>query len=152
MAKEDVFVKPYVDERDKNNLEGLLEQFNLPPAVIAFVKRNKRAIQVAAAVIVVAVVAWSWYGSYRHDRIEQASAALAEAVDHDGPELIAALTAVEDNYRGTDSALWAGIGRAHELAKSGEVDQARQTYLKIREQTGASSPLGPLLTYGIALT
>jgi predicted negative regulator of RcsB-dependent stress response len=152
MAKEDVFVKPYVDERDKNNLEGLLEQFNLPPAYIAFVKRNKRAIQVVAAVSVVVVVAWSWYGSYRENRIEHASAALAEAVERDGQELIAALTAVEDKYRGTDSALWASIGRAHELARSGEVDQARQTYLQVRQQTGAASPLSPLLTYGIALT
>ncbi len=152
MAKEDVFVKPYVDERDKNNLEGLLEQFNLPPAWIAYVKRHKRTIQIVAALVVVGVVAGSWYGSYRQNRIEEASAALAEAVEHNGQELIGALTAVEESYSGTDAALWAKISRAHELASSGDVELARQAYLEVRENIGASSPLRPLLTYGIALT
>jgi len=152
MAKDDVFVKPYVDERDKNNLEALLEQLNLPPTFIAFVKRHKRAIQVITAAIVVVVVAGSWYGSYRQNRVEQASAALAVAVELEGQELIGALTDVEDAYSGTDAALWASIGRAQELARSGDVEGARQTYLEVREEIGDSSPLSPLLTYGIALT
>jgi tetratricopeptide (TPR) repeat protein len=38
------------------------------------------------------------------------------------------------------------------LASRGDVEQARQTYLEVREEIGASSPLRPLLTYGIALT
>jgi predicted negative regulator of RcsB-dependent stress response len=152
MAKDDVFVKPYVDERDKNNLEGLLEQLNLPPTFIAFVKRHQRTIQVVVAVVVVVVIAGSWYGSYRENKVEQASAALAEAVELDGQELIGALSDVEDTFSGTDAALWASIGRAQELARSGEVERARQTYLEVREEVSASSPLSPLLTYGIALT
>ena len=49
MANEDIFDKEYVDERDKNSLEGLLEQINLPPAVMKFVKENKRLVQAGIA-------------------------------------------------------------------------------------------------------
>lgn len=152
MAQGDVFKKPYVDEREKNNLEGLLEQLNLPPGAIAFVKRNKRLIQVAVAVVVMVAIVWALYGSYRENRIQNASMALAAAVEHDGQALIDALAAVEADYRGTDLAAWAKITRAHELAASDQVAEARQTYREALEKAGRSSPVRPLLVYGIAQT
>lgn len=152
MTKDNVFHKPYVDERDKNNLEGLLEQLNLPPAVITFVRNHKRAVQAGAAVIVVAVVAWALYDSYRENRIQEARSALAAASVAEEQELLAKLAAVEADYGGTDAARWAAITRAQELAKRGETGEALALYEEIQGTVKKSSPLYPLLTFGIAAT
>jgi len=152
MAKEDIFDKEWVDERDKNSLEGLLEQMNLPPAAVKFVRDNKRAVQIAIAAVVVAVIAWSLYGSYRDNRIEQSSAALSDALEMDGQQMIDQLAAVENDFSGTPAALWAQINAAQALAADGEMEAASSKFKAVREDIGKSSPLQPLLSIGIAQT
>jgi len=150
MAKESVFDKPYVDERDKNNLEGLLEQLNLPPAVVRFVRQNKKAVQIVSVLVVVAVVTWALYGSYREKKIEESTTALSAALQINGEEKIAALSTVEKNYSGTSSALWAKINRAHELSSQGKREDARTIYVEVKDEVGKDSSLIPLLDLAIA--
>ena len=59
MAEGNVFDKRHVDEREKNDLGGVLEQLNLPPAVVTFVRENKRLVQLSVAVIIIVVVVFS---------------------------------------------------------------------------------------------
>ncbi len=150
MAKEDIFDKEYVDERDKNNLEGLLEQLNLPPAVIKFVKDNKRLLQITIGVIVVVVVAWSLYGSYRDNRIEKSSEALSTALELEGRPMLDKLAEVEEEFSGTSSAVWAQINGAQELMKSSKMEEANKKFKSVREDLGKSSLLQPLVSLGIA--
>ncbi len=152
MAKGSVFDKPYQDDRDKNNLEGVLEQFNLPPSIIVFFKTYKRLIQIGVATVIVVVVAWALYGSYRDNRTEKASQALSTAEELEGQPLIDALAEVADNYRGTDAALWATVARAHALVHADRHEEARQAYQAAVGKIGKKSPLHPLLTIGIAQT
>ncbi len=150
MAKEDIFDKEWVDERDKNNLEGLLEQLNLPPAVVKFVRDNKRLVQVVLAALIVAVVAWSLYGAYRDNRIEKSSEALAAAQMLEGQQMLDKLAEVENEFSGTDSALWARINGAQELMKIAKMDEANQKFKAVRDDLGKSSILRPLVSVGIA--
>ena len=150
MAKEDIFEKEYVDERDKNNLEGLLEQLNLPPAVVKFVKQNKRLVQAGIAVLVIAVVAWALYGSYRDNQIQKSSEALFAAQELSGQQMLDKLAEVEKDFGGTDAGLWAGINTAQELMKNGKMAEAQQKFIEVRGELTTSSALWPLVTMGIA--
>jgi predicted negative regulator of RcsB-dependent stress response len=152
MAKENIFDKEWVDERDKNNLEGLLEQLNLPPAVVKFVREHKRAVQIVIGVLIAAVVVWSLYGSYRDNRIEKSTEALAAALELEGQQMIDQLNEVERSYPGTDAALWARINTAQELSKTGRMEDANRTYKDVRDEISASSILQPLVMVGIAQT
>ncbi len=150
MAKEDIFDKEWVDERDKNNLEGLLEQLNLPPAVVKFVKENKRLVQAIAAAVIVIVVAWALYGTYRDHRLEKSSEALSAALELEGQTRLDKLAEVEDEFSGTSSALWAQINGAQELLKISKMAEANGKFKAVQQEIGKSSLLQPLVSLGIA--
>lgn len=150
MANEDIFEKEFVDERDKNNLEGLLEQLNLPPAVIKFVKENKRIVQAGIAGLVILVVVWSLYGSYRDSKIEKSSEALFSAQELTGQQMLDKFTEVEEEFSGTNAAVWASIKTAQEYMKNSQMTEAQQKFKEVREDLRASSPLWPLVSVGIA--
>ena len=150
MAKEDIFEKEYVDEREKNNLEGLLEQLNLPPAAVKFVRENKRLVQAAAAGLVILIVGWSLYDSYRDGRIEKSSEALFAAQELSGQEMLDKLAEVEKDYGGTDAALWARINAAQEFMENSQMSEAQQKFKELRDDIKPSSPLWPLVSVGIA--
>ena len=152
MAKEDIFEKEFVDERDKNSLEGLLEQLNLPPAAVKYVKENKKLVQAAIAGLVILVVGWALYDSYRDGRIEKSSAALSAAQELSGQEMLDKLSEVAQDYSGTDAALWARINVAQELMSSAEMSEALQQFTEVRGDLKPSSPLWPLVSTGIAQT
>ena len=152
MAKEDIFDKEYVDERDKNNLEGLLEQLNLPPAVVKFVKNNKKMVYAVIGTVVVLVVAWALYDSYRDSRIQKSSEALSSAQALSGQQMLDQLAEVESQFSGTDAALWAQINGAQELMKAGKMEEAHNKFTKVRNEIRSSSPLWPLVLVGIAQT
>ena len=138
MAKEDIFEKEYVDESDKNNLEVLLEQLNLPPAAVKFVRENKRLVQAAGAGLVILVVGWSL------------SEALFAAQELSGQEMLDKLAEVEKEYGGTDAALWARINTAQEFLENSQMSEAQQKFKELRDDIKSSSPLWPLVSVGIA--
>lgn len=152
MAKEDIFDKEYEDERDKNNLEGLLEQLNLPPAVVKFVKENKKLVYAVIGTVVVLVIAWALYGSYRDSRIQKSSEALFSAQALSGQQMLDQLAEVESQFGGTDAALWAQINGAQELMKAGNMEEAHNKFIQVRNDIRSSSPLAPLVSVGIAQT
>lgn len=150
MAEGNVFDKRHIEESEKNDLGGVLEQLNLPPAVVTFVRENKRLVQIAIAAILIAVVALSLYGSYRAKKIQHGASALSLAMESEGQARIEALLEVENEFSGTSSALWAKISSAHEMVKENEVEKALQYYQETRAEADKSSPLQPLLSLGIA--
>jgi predicted negative regulator of RcsB-dependent stress response len=150
MAKEDIFEKEHVDEREKNNLEGLLEQMNLPPAAVKFVKENKRLVQAGIAILVIAVVTWALYGSYRDNQIKKSTEALFSAQELSGQQMLDKLAEVEKDFGKTDAGLWAGINTAQELMKNGNMVEAQQKFSEVRNDITTASALWPLVTVGIA--
>lgn len=152
MANEDIFDKEWVDERDKNSLEGLLEQMNLPPAVVKFVKDHKRAVQVGIIAIIVVVVAWALYDSYRDNRIKKSSEALSVALEVEGQQMIDKLGEVKNDFSGTPAALWAQINAAQELVAIGKMEDANNEFKAVRDDIGKSSILQPLVMVGVAQT
>ncbi len=151
MAERSAFEKIHVDESEQNDLGGVLEQLNLPPAVITFVRENKRLVQMSLAAIVAIVVSWALYDTYLEKKVEEASSALSMAADIDESQAkIGAFHAVSENYSGTTSALWAKVNAAHEMLKADQKQGALDSYKEIREEVDASSPLYPLVTISLA--
>lgn len=151
MAEKSAFEKIHVDETEKADLGGVLEQMNLPPAVVTFVRENTRLVQVCIGVIVIAVVAWSLYDSYRDKQVEAGASALSVAVDQeDSQKKVEQLAAVSEEYSGTSSAQWAKVNAAHEMIRTGQQEEALTLYKEVLDETDTSSPLFPLLLIGLA--
>jgi predicted negative regulator of RcsB-dependent stress response len=151
MSERSAFEKIHVEESETGDLGGVLEQLNLPPAVVTFVRENKRLVQICIAAVVIIVVAWSLYNSYRHKKIEEGSSALSVAVDiEDTQAKIDQLKSVSSKYPRTSSAVWAKINAAHEMIKTDQKDEALTMYQDVLADIDESSPLYPLVTLSLA--
>lgn len=150
MSEQNVFNKIHVDERDKADLGGVLDQLNLPPAFIEFVRRNQKAIYIVLGLLAIAVIVWALYGSSVEKRQVESSNALMAAEKLDGSEKVTALQKVAEDFSGTDSALWARVGLARYSIENEENQKALQQYTEIRNSLKKESPMYPLVTFGIA--
>ena len=84
MSEQSAFNQNEVAEGAYVEPRGVLDQLNLPPGFVKFVRKNKRAIQITGAVIVVVVVAGSLYQSYRTTRLDDAASSLSISMDATG--------------------------------------------------------------------
>lgn len=150
MSTESAFNKRLTEESTMDQVEGLLEHFNLPPKAIIFIRKNQRIIQVAIAIIIVAVVAWSLYGSYVEKQREKAASALSVAMEETPETRAAALSDVIANYGNTSSAVWAKVELAHLDMGNGQFAGAAEKYKSLVGETDEDTPLKPLLIFGLA--
>ena len=150
MSKQSAFNQSQVAQEAYVEPSGVMDQLNLPPGVIRFVKNNKKILQVTSAIVVTAVVVVSLYSSYRTKRLESAASSLAISMDAEGDAKITALEHVVSEYSGTPSALWASIELGHSAMKNKDYKKAEVTYLQDRDQVSEKSPVYGLLTFGIA--
>jgi tetratricopeptide (TPR) repeat protein len=141
--------EPGAFDRDNIKLQplappmGLMEQFNLPPAMIAFIRRNQRSIWIVATVGVLLALGLSSYFAYRDYRAAQASAALDAALiaKQDKRQL---LDKVVSEYGATGAALWAQIELALLEEREGQRAQAISRLEAINAGLSAKSLLKPL--------
>lgn len=150
MAENSAFDKLHVDERDKADLGGLLEQLNLPPVFVAFVRRNQKAIYIILGIVAVIVVVVSLYSSHIEKKRTASSSALALAQKLEGEERLNALNNVVDEYSGTGSALWAKVELGRYFMEKKDFSTALQYYQTIRNEVETDNPLYNLVTFGIA--
>jgi predicted negative regulator of RcsB-dependent stress response len=150
MGGESVFEKKHVEPNAMGDVEGLLEHFNLPPAVISYIRRNKRMIQVVIVVVLTTVVALALYDSYRQKRIEEGTSALTTALQQAGADKEKALGTVVTEFAGTASARWAEVELAHLAMGSSKFKEAAEQYHRIRSDLDKSDPLYALTIFGLA--
>ena len=150
MASDSAFNKKLTEETSMDKVEGLLEHLSLPPKAIDFIRANQRMIQITIAVIIIAVVAWSLYGSYRERITVEASAALSMALQGEQGTQAQALQAVADKYSSTSSAIWARVELAHLDMKNGSFGDASKKYEAILPDVKTLNPLYPLVLFSLA--
>ena len=150
MAAESAFEKKHVEPTVENNLSGLLDQMNLPPGIVEFVRTHQKIINIGLIVLVLVVVVWSLYGSYREKQINQASSALSLAMSEPADMKVAALEKVKEEYSSTDSATWAQVELAHLDMAQGNYMEAVTKYSQIRDDLSETNPLHPLVSLAIA--
>lgn len=123
---------------------GLLEQFNLPPNVVRFIRRYQQAIWMGISALVILAVAAAVYSTYR----EHAATKAPSALD-------AALTAKQDNrrlleevareYGSTTSGLWARIELGLLDEREGQRQQAIARLAEVNSGRGVPTHLKPML-------
>ncbi len=150
MADETPFNKLHVEPSVKGDLTGLLEQFNLPPNVIKFIRKNLKVIYVVLALIVIAILSWSAYDAYIQKRINMSSSALTNALKEPAAVRPAALQKVLADYSGMSSARWAKVELAHIDMKNGNFKAAAEKYTDIRREIKQTDPLFGLVSFGTA--
>ncbi len=125
----------------------LLEELNLPPAVIKFIRENNTAIQAVVICFFLGICGWSYYDYHTTKQTNDAAALYYQAMRE--PTTGARLQVMEKivtDYSSTGSALWSRIALVHE--KSPE-EQAAELE-KITKDVSRDDPLYPLLQYDLA--
>ncbi len=139
-ASEEAYVEP----------SGVLDQLNLHPSIVSFLRKNKKIIQIVCIVFVILVVTISLYKSYRESQLEKGASNLDISMEAEGTAQKEALAHVETEYANTPSGSWATVELAHLDMKEGAYAEALKKYQAVRDNTKTSNPLYALLTYGIA--
>lgn len=130
---------------------GLLEEFNLPPKAIQFIRGNKRGILIGLVCCVLAIMGWSSLSYYLARQNDRAAALLAEAVGQGAVEQRKVLLQkVVDEYGRTGSALWAKVELGHLAFDAQQYDEAIKVYLGVRDDLAKSSPVFPLVQLNLA--
>jgi len=144
--------KPEPELIDIEKKDSLLDELNLPPHVIKFIRANARNIQIIAALLVVLVLAWSYYDYYTQVKQDKAALALSSAVKQkDTVGRLESLTSVAKEYSGTGAALWSRLEEGHLAFKEGRYDEALTKYQDVYDDLSGSNPLQPLVLYAMAL-
>jgi len=149
MSQQSAFNRQNTEEAALDTPPGLLEQLNLPPAVVSFMRRNQRTIWIVTAVIALAVVTWNLYSYYTNIRIEKAASALTEAMREEGAVKEEMLVKLIDEYGSAPAALWGRIELAHLSVEKGDLEKAIQQFNDVKNNVPARSPVTPLVLYAL---
>jgi predicted negative regulator of RcsB-dependent stress response len=150
MAGESPFDKLHVEPSKHGDLTGLLEQFNLPPNIIKFIRKNVKIINATLAAVVILTLTWSVYDAYRQKRINAAGSALSVAMKAPESSRTAALQKVIADFSDTTSARWAKVELAHIDMRNGNYKKAIEEYAGIRQKITSKNPLFGLVSFGVA--
>lgn len=132
---------------------GLLEEFNLPPKVIIFLRSNSRFLLAGLIFFALALVGWSYYSHYDGERNNRAADLLAGALAGSSPaEQSAAMESIVKEYGGTGAAVWAEIELGHLAFASGKYKEALGRYQGVLAGLSGKSPLAPLVQLSVAQT
>ncbi|MCX5863455.1 MAG: tetratricopeptide repeat protein [Deltaproteobacteria bacterium] len=130
---------------------GLLEELNLPPKAIQFIRRNKRNIIIGLLCSALAILGWSSLSYYLARQNDRAAALLSEAVGQGAVEQRKVLLQkVLDEYGRTGSAKWAKVEMGHLAFDAQQYDEAIKVYLSVRDDLAKSSPVFPLVQLNLA--
>lgn len=123
---------------------GLLEQFNLPPKAVAFMRAHQRSLWAAFIAVIVLSLSWAGYDAYRDNRQQQAASAL-DAARLATQDKAVQLDKVSTQFAGTDAALWAKVELAQLAEREGQIAKAITQLEAINAGLRATSLLKPLL-------
>ncbi len=151
MNQQSAFDRNHIEKEAVAETEGLLDQFNLPPAVISFIRENQRAIWVVVGCIALAVTAVSLYGTYRSYREDKAASALTLALKAEGEDKKQQIEQVVNEFGSTSSGFWGRIELAHLAAAEGNIAEAIEALTDIQRSVSDKDPVAPLLHYNLAL-
>lgn len=151
MAGKSAFDQKTIKTLAVSDKRDLLEELNLPPQFVSFVKKNLKEIKIGAIVLVVALFGWQGYVHYASVQQEKSTALLAQAVKENSVDARRQkLENVLSGYSRTDAGLWARIELAHASFDAGKYDEAIEKYQAVLDKLDSESALAPLVLYNLA--
>jgi len=149
MTKSDVFNKKHEDMMAQDQ-RAILEELDLPPAVVSFLRKNLQTIYIIAAVLFIGLVLWEGYAKYISVQREKSSGMLSEAMSAEPGSRAEQLKALTDKYSGSGSAVWAQVELGHMALKDGKIQEAIGFYGKALDGLSRKNPMYPLVQYCLA--
>ena len=151
MSSQSLFSKKNIEAQQPDTRTGLMEELNLPPAVISFVRKNANNLQIGLIVLVVLVLAWVFYDYYTEKQESDAASLLASAMQTEATDQrVQILESVVDRYSRTDGALWSRLELAHLDYQAGRYDAAIEKYERLLAKVSDDNPLVPLVRMNLA--
>jgi len=150
MADQSAFDRNKIETSAMSETSGILDQLNLPPAVVSFLQKNQRMLWIIVAVLAVSVTAVSLYGSYRNYQINKATSALDAALLATGDTSADLLQQITEKYSATPSALWARIELAKIAVNKEDLAGAIAQLQVVNSRLTAKDSLKPLVLYRLA--
>jgi predicted negative regulator of RcsB-dependent stress response len=149
MSQQSAFDRQNIEESAVIQPPGLLEQLNLPPAFITFLRKYQRAVWIVTGSIALVVVTVALYNQYTAGQEEKAASAFTVAMQAEGAEKQELLAQVLDEYGSTASGLWSRIELAHLAVEKGEVVKAIQAFNDVKNEVSPENPVTPLVLYAL---
>ncbi len=125
--------------------DGLLDQFHLPAAFVAFLRKYQRRLWIITGSITAIVIVVVLFNAFRTYHYQKAVTALTTALQAEGAQKQELLSKVVDQYGSTPAALWSRVELAHIAARNGHIDKALQELAAVNHDVSADNPLKPLL-------
>ena len=137
---------------DIEHKDGLLEELELPPNVIKFIRENSQRLQIAAVCLVILILGWTYY-DYHVQKVENSgSAALSAAIlEEDESSRVELLKNVEKDFSGTEASFWSRVEQGHIALGSEDYQGALSIYNELLDDISSDNPIRPLLNYNIGL-
>ena len=151
MSAQSLFSKKNIESQKLDTRKGIMEELNLPPEVISFVRKNSRNLQICLIIFVILVFSWIFYDYYSERQENKSASLLASAMQIEvKEEKLFVLEKVVAEYSGTDAALWGKLELAHLDYEEGAFDAAVAKYEEIAAKLPADSSLVPLVRINLA--
>ena len=132
---------------------GILEELNVPPQAIAFIRKNSRKLQIGAVCVVVAILSWTAFGSYQAAQKDASAAMLAKASQEQNEEQRKVLIEeLLNKYPRTDAAIWGSVDLGHIAFQNKNFDEAISIYSSVLKKMSSDNPLVPLVQLSLAQT
>ena len=151
MSAQSLFSKKNIKSQQPDTRTGIMEELNLPPAVISFIRKNARNLQIGLTCIVVLVFAWVFYDYYTELQENKGASLLVSAMQTEATdERTQILAGVINDYSRTDAARWSKLELAHLDYQEGSFEAAIAKYEEIIGKLSADSSLLPLARTNLA--
>ncbi len=151
MSAQSLFSKKNIESQQLDARTGIMEELNLPPEIISFVRKNARTLQIALVCLVVLVLSWIFYDYYTDRQENDAASLLASAMQTVNPdERVPVLEEVVNDYSRTDAALWGKLELANLDYQNKAYDLAIRKYEEIVAKLPSDSSLVPLVRLNLA--
>jgi predicted negative regulator of RcsB-dependent stress response len=151
MSTQSLFSKKNIQSQQPDTRRGLLEELNLPPEMITFIRKNARNLQIGLICVAVLVLAWIFYDYYTEMQEKKGASLLASGLQTESTEQrIEMLENVINDYGRTDAARWSKLELAHLDYKDGRFEAAAAKYKEILETLPAQNSLVPLTRLNLA--
>jgi predicted negative regulator of RcsB-dependent stress response len=151
MSAQSLFSKKNIKDQLPSTQKGVMEELNLPPELIAFIRKNTRNLQIILICVVLLVLGWISYDYYSGIQEKKGASLLASSLQNEATEQrTQALEKVIADYGRTSAARWAEIELAHLDYKEGRFEAAAAKYKEVLEKLPVENPLAPLTRLNLA--
>lgn len=150
MSQSDVFNKKHEDALAQDK-RAILEEMNLPPVLVTFIRKNSTNIKIVIAVLFIGLLAWEGFAKYTSVQREKSSTMLYDAISAEDTAVQAEqLKELADKFSSTGSAVWAQVELGHLALKEEKYQEAAGFYMAALDDLSLSNPLYPLVQFSLA--